>query len=219
MPNTTGRLILLGAGGHAMELAYAARAQGWPEIFHVVTHGHGDGAVRSMRPHATPLSDFVWEDGDVFTIAIGDGQVRRTLSEKIEHKARLAPPIVHPSAVIDGSPRVGLGSALLASSYVSESAVVGQHVHLNVGSSVSHESVLEDFVTIGPGSRICGNVHVLHGATIGAGATIINWSVDAPLVIGAEAVVAAGACVIRDVPPRTLVAGVPASVKREALST
>jgi acetyltransferase-like isoleucine patch superfamily enzyme len=45
---------------------------------------------------------------------------------------------------------------------------------------------------------------------LGAGATVLQG-----VTIGADAVVAAGAVITRDVPPRTLVAGVPGRVLRE----
>ena len=45
---------------------------------------------------------------------------------------------------------------------------------------------------------------------LGAGATVLQG-----VTIGSDAVVAAGAIVTRDVPPRTLVAGVPAQVLRQ----
>ena len=45
---------------------------------------------------------------------------------------------------------------------------------------------------------------------LGAGATVLQG-----VTVGADAVVAAGAVVTRDVPPRTLAAGVPARVLRE----
>jgi acetyltransferase-like isoleucine patch superfamily enzyme len=51
-------------------------------------------------------------------------------------------------------------------------------------------------VTIGPGAGIKAHALILHGVTIGA-----------------EAVVAGGAIVVKDVPPRTWVTGSPAVVK------
>ena len=45
---------------------------------------------------------------------------------------------------------------------------------------------------------------------LGAGATVLQG-----VTVGSDAVVAAGAIVTRDVPPRTLVAGVPGRVLRE----
>jgi hypothetical protein len=53
------------------------------------------------------------------------------------------------------------------------------------------------------------DVIVEEGAWIGSGAIVLG-----PCTIGAHAVVAAGAVVVSDVPPGTLVAGVPARVVR-----
>ncbi|THG31752.1 gamma carbonic anhydrase family protein [Naasia lichenicola] len=70
--------------------------------------------------------------------------------------------------------------------------------------------------TIGTGVSV-GHGAVLHGCTIedgcliGMSATVLNRA-----VIGAQSLVAAGAVVLEDtvVPPRSLVAGVPAKVRR-----
>ena len=59
------------------------------------------------------------------------------------------------------------------------------------------------------GDWTCTPTRVRRRATIGTGATIL-----AGVTIGEEALVAAGAVVTRDVPPRTLVAGTPARVIR-----
>ena len=70
-------------------------------------------------------------------------------------------------------------------------------------------------VTIGRHVTI-GHRAVVHGATlkegclIGIGAIVLNG-----VTVGEGALVAAGAVVTRDVPPCTLVAGIPAQVKRE----
>jgi acetyltransferase-like isoleucine patch superfamily enzyme len=53
-------------------------------------------------------------------------------------------------------------------------------------------------------------IRIEQGAWIAAGATIIGG-----VTVGRDAVVAAGAVVTKDVPPRTMVAGVPAVVIRE----
>ena len=66
-----------------------------------------------------------------------------------------------------------------------------------------------DYVTVSPGSGIMGRVTVGDGVFIGAHATITDR-----IRIGNGAIVAAGAVVVQDVPEMSLVAGVPARVKK-----
>jgi len=65
-----------------------------------------------------------------------------------------------------------------------------------------------------PGRRrrqiVAAPIAIERNVWLGAGATVLQG-----VTVGTDAVVAAGAIVTRDVPPRTLVAGVPARVLRE----
>ncbi len=65
-----------------------------------------------------------------------------------------------------------------------------------------------------PGRRrrqiVAAPIAIERNVWLGAGATVLQG-----VSVGSDAVVAAGAVVTRDVPPRTLVAGVPARVVRE----
>lgn len=144
----------------------------------------------------------------------------------------------HASAVVDRGARVGAGTKIWHFSHVMSGArigkdcVLGQNVFVGgtatIGDgcriqnnvSVYDGVVLESDVFVGP-SAVFTNVrtprafvnrreemqitHVGRGATIGANATIVGGS-----QIGEFAFVAAGAVVTRDVPTRTVVAGVPA---------
>ncbi|AYF98581.1 gamma carbonic anhydrase family protein [Protaetiibacter intestinalis] len=126
--------------------------------------------------------------------------------------------------------------------WVAPNATVIGDVVLQPGSSVFYGAVLRadsDTITLGAGSNLQDNVvvhvdagvpttigagvsvghgAVVHGCTveddclIGMNATILNHA-----VIGRESLVAAGALVLEGtvVPPRSLVAGVPAKVRRE----
>ncbi len=83
----------------------------------------------------------------------------------------------------------------------------GATVHADPGYPVT----IGDSVTIGHNAVIHGCI-VEDGCLIGAGAIILNGA-----VIGAQSLVAAGALVAQGVviPPRSLVYGVPAKVRRQ----
>jgi carbonic anhydrase/acetyltransferase-like protein (isoleucine patch superfamily) len=130
---------------------------------------------------------------------------------------------------------------IAGSAWVAPNATLIGRVTLAEGSSVFYGAVLRgdsDAISIGVGSNIQDNVSVhcdsglpttvgarvsvghsavLHGCTveddclIGMSATVLNGA-----VIGAGSLVAAGAVVLEGtiIPPRSLVAGVPAKVRR-----
>lgn len=80
-------------------------------------------------------------------------------------------------------------------------------VHADPGSP----AVIGTGVSVGHGAVVHG-CRIGDGCLIGMNATVLNRA-----VIGAQSLVAAGAVVLEDtvIPPRSLVAGVPAKVRRE----
>ena len=152
-----------------------------------------------------------------------------------------APPFVHATAVVDAGAIIEPGAKVWHFAHVSEGArigagtVLGQNVFVARGVTVGrgckiqnnvslYEGVtLEDDVFVGP-SAVFTNVRnprayvsrrhafeatlVRRHATIGANATIVCG-----VTLGEGAFVGAGAVVTGDVPPHTLVLGVPARAK------
>jgi len=133
-------------------------------------------------------------------------------------------PAVHQSAFVAPTASV-IGNATLAEN---ASAFYGVSVRADTSTiTVGAGSNLQDNVvlhadpgfpcSIGAGVSV-GHAAVVHGCTveddclIGMGATVLNGA-----VIGTGSLVAAGAVVLEGtvVPPRSLVAGVPAKVRRE----
>jgi acetyltransferase-like isoleucine patch superfamily enzyme len=71
-------------------------------------------------------------------------------------------------------------------------------------------SLLSEAHPVSPESRqalVPGHIHIKKNAWIGAGATILPG-----VTVGENAVVAAGAVVSKDVPPNTVVGGIPAKI-------
>jgi carbonic anhydrase/acetyltransferase-like protein (isoleucine patch superfamily) len=131
-------------------------------------------------------------------------------------------PTVHPdawvaeSAVLIGDVRLAAGASLWPTA-VARGDVCA--ITIGEGSNVQDGAVLHGDpgqpVTIGANVTI-GHRAVVHGATlhdgclIGIGAIVLNG-----VTVGAGALVAAGSVVTKNVPPRALVMGAPAQLKRE----
>jgi gamma-carbonic anhydrase len=139
------------------------------------------------------------------------------------HRGRL--PVVHRTAYVDASAQVigdvdiGADSSIWMNAVVRgdvNSIRIGQRSNVQDGTVVhvmheTHPTRIGDDVTV-------GHAAVVHGCTIGnrvligMGATILNGA-----VIGEDTIVAAGSLVTEGavIPPRSLVMGSPAKVRRE----
>ena len=113
---------------------------------------------------------------------------------------------------------------------VGTSSVVEHHVRIADGARIHTQafvpeySVLEAGAWIGPNVALTNALHPLcpkakeclkgptikRGAKIGANSTILPY-----VVVGEDALVGAGSVVVKDVPPRTVVAGNPARVVKD----
>ncbi len=110
---------------------------------------------------------------------------------------------------------IGEGSVIGTATIIDGRARIGRNVRIETGVYIPPETIIGDNVFLGPyvvitndrypvSKRLKGPV-IEEGAVIGANAVLI-----AGVRIGRGAVVAAGAVVTRDVPPETIVVGVPA---------
>ncbi len=113
---------------------------------------------------------------------------------------------------------IGRGSA------VDNDVLVGARVRVQTDVYLTAYSVVEDDVFVGPGTTTTNDSTMarhgadfsLEGALLRRACRIGGAAVLTPgIEVGEEAFVAAGAVVVRDVPPRAVVMGVPARVVRE----
>jgi acetyltransferase-like isoleucine patch superfamily enzyme len=119
---------------------------------------------------------------------------------------------------------IGKGSVVGRASCVDFEATVGDRVLIQTGVYVTGGSVVEDDVFLGPGVQTTNDNTMgrhapgesLRGPVLRRACRVGGGAVLVPGVeIGEEAYVAAGAVVSRDVPPRSVVMGVPARVVQE----
>ncbi len=209
------QLLIIGAGGHARELLWlVSRIQGHLDHVRVAVEA-GWAAPREIDGIAVePLDAYGSRLAGVdYVVAIGDSRARERVAGRLDAAGATAAILIDPSVQRSDRVEFGPGSVVCAASVLTCDIAIGRHVHINAGCLIHHDARIGDFATLSPGVRIAGHVEIGEHAFIGIGATIINGRPGSPLRIGPGAVVAAGACVCRDVRSGVMVAGVPATPK------
>ncbi len=114
---------------------------------------------------------------------------------------------IHPSATLMADVILHENVVIHARAVVGYRAELYPGVSLNTGSQIDHHSVLYHCVHVDPGVTTAGNVVIERFAQVHTRATIINR-----IRIGEGAIIGAGAVIIRDVPPRVTVVGIPGRI-------
>lgn len=209
--------VLWGSAGHAKVLASMISLSGGRVV---AIFDNNPQAVSSLPgiPLFIGLDGFVqWvrdknDHGNLHGLAaIGGfrGDDRMKVQQIFRDHSLLVEPIVHPSASVCATSKMGSGTQILAQSIVAADAQIGEACIINHKASVDHECVLADGVHLAPGSTLCGCVTLDKNVMIGAGAVVLPR-----ISVGANAIVGGGAVVTKNVPPNAIVYGNPAQIHR-----
>ncbi|MEO0350598.1 MAG: gamma carbonic anhydrase family protein [Cyanobacteria bacterium P01_A01_bin.15] len=122
---------------------------------------------------------------------------------------------IAPNATVIGNVEVYEGASIWYSAVVRgdvDTIHIGAHSNVQDGAILHGDphlpTTLENYVTIGH-RAVVHSAHIEHGCLIGIGAIILNG-----VRVGAGSMVGAGAVVNKDVPPGSLVVGVPSKIFR-----
>ena len=117
--------------------------------------------------------------------------------------------IIHSSAYIDKSVKVGKGTFILPGCTLDSGVKIGDNVVLNTGVTIAHDSKIKSHVFIGPAVQIAGKVVIKERCFIGIGSTIIdNITINKYIQLGG------GAVVIDNLTEKGLYVGLPAKLKK-----
>ena len=202
-----GRLIVVGAGGHAGVVVEVARSAGWDP----------QAAFDPDRQGALSGVPIVGDDGDIAdylkmtsissaVVAIGDNRSRVRLANKIRSLGCATPAITHPSAHVSSSAKIAQGVVVMPGAVINANADIADYCIVNSGAIIEHDCVLEPGVHAAPGSVLGGTCRVGKSVLIGLGAVVRPG-----IAIGDGTIIGAGAVVVSDMPGGVTAVGVPAS--------
>ncbi len=113
--------------------------------------------------------------------------------------------VVHPRAEVSPSSEIAAGVVIGPLAVIGAHTRVGEHALIGRGALVGHHVTIAPGAVLNPGANVAGAAHIGRSAQIGMSGAIAPGQ-----RVGARAIVAAGAVVVRDVPDGARVQGVPA---------
>ena len=123
---------------------------------------------------------------------------------------------IAPNAVVMGSLSIGAGASIWYQAVVRgdvERIEIGEYTNIQDGAIIHGDpgepTILEDHVTIGH-RAVVHSAYIERGSLIGIGAVILDG-----VRVGSGSIIGAGAVVTKNIPPLSLVVGVPGKVIRQ----
>ncbi|NJD02000.1 MAG: hypothetical protein FIA99_05255 [Ruminiclostridium sp.] len=127
-------------------------------------------------------------------LAISNPEVKERIYNNIKGYPLRFPVLVHPSARVARSARIGEGSIIGIDCIVSVNVDIGRHVFLNMRTVVGHDAVIRDYCSCLVNCIIAGDVTMDERTLLGSGCIIME-----KIHIGKKARVGMGSIVSCDV--------------------
>jgi len=206
------KIIIMGGRGNGMVVASTIErmeSNQW-EILGFLNDEKEIGSLISKYPILGKIDDAKKFDADdvyfyfgVFSLARKWNNVERI--KKIGLPTEKYAIIIDPTAVISPFTEIGHGCYIGPYAIIGPDTKIGNFVQIFGHGFLGHNSTLGDYAFVSNNAAIGGAVTVETGAYIG-----INSCIREFITIGEWSVVGMGSVIIRDVPPKTTVAGNPA---------
>lgn len=141
---------------------------------------------------------------------IGNNKVRVKILSEARGLGYAIPNYIHPSVIISSNVTIGEGCYILLGTTIMPYTTIKDFVMISMSANVGHHIVLEEGVFLSTGCNFGASIVAHKYAYCGLGSTLMTGIHE----IGEDCLIGAGAVVIKDVPPKAIMAGVPAKIIR-----
>ena len=141
-----------------------------------------------------------------FILGLGQPHLRKQLNQKFEDLGgQLTSTISKEAYASKEDVSLREGANLMAGVKISNGVKIGKALLAYYDVIITHDVKIGDFVELSPGCKLLGRVTIEDNVHVGTAAIILP-----NIILGARAVIGAGAVVTKDVKPDTVVIGNPA---------
>lgn len=205
------RCILVGAGAFGRELinwARDAESKGvFPQLAGFIDDTHNglknpDYNLQSLGS----IQDYQPQPNDIFLMGVADPKGKESVVNLLKSKGAEFITLIHPTAIVARTARLGTGSILCPFSMVSADAIVGDFVTINSYSGVGHDAHVGEYTTMSGHVDLTGRVKCGRSVFFGTGAKVIP-----DVSIGDSAIIGAGTLIVRSVKAGVTMYAMPSS--------
>ncbi len=207
------QLAIIGGGRHALETCYFLEDLGLKHRLAAFIQDEAEEGKQMMGVPVLSAADVInryRHSGELLLLGcIGSINDNKRLAERFKAEGFGFFNAINNSVCLNRQKFIGTGVTVAPGSILTANVSLGDHCIINIGCTISHDVQIGNYVNISPGVHLAGNVRIEDEVFVGVGANFLP-----KVVVGKGAIVAAGACVTRDVLPYSMVAGVPAVTKK-----
>ena len=203
-------IIIVGASGFGRELLMAIKEinridEEWNVLGFIDDNINALTGIDCSHKILGTIDDCDPKDGVFYAMGIADPSTKKAIALKLKNRGAKFATIIHPTARIGESTKMGEGLVLFTYADLSVNCVIGDFVFMNSFSQVGHDAVIGNYCTLFPNSSIAG------GGILGECVLVGTAASTYPNVkIGSYATIGMNSAVIRNVKEHTTVMGVPA---------
>ncbi len=201
-------IIIVGAGGCAREIYYWANDTFSKENYKIkgfLSYNQKDLEGYNVKVDIIGNDDnYKIEKNDRFIIAIGDIDIKKRAVNRLKKRGAKFISLIHPTALIIPTAKIGEGVVICPHCLISDNAQLGDFVFVNTYSSCGHDVQVGKYCILSPYVALNGFVKLENEVFVGTHATVIPYK-----KVGFQAKISANSVVMRNVPSKCIVFGVP----------
>ena len=199
------KLVLIGAGGHAKSVVDSIN------VFDYKLCGFIDenkkGTHIGLPIFGVKIEDIPNYKEYSYFISIGDVGYRKLWFDKIMKQGLNIVNIIDSSAIISSSVKMGVGNFVGKMAVINADAEIGNNNVINTKALIEHECKIGNHNHLSTNSVINGNVIIEDNVFMGS-SSVCNGQ----LKIKHDAIIGSGSVIIKDVPSKVTMVGIPARV-------
>ena len=203
-------IYILGAGTYGEAMFELATIDGYNVKAFYEKDGISIGTT-VMGVEVLLETEDIFVEGRKYIVAIGNNKLRNKIMTKINDLGGITPTIVHPSAIISPSAKIGKGVYIQANAYIWTKVIISDFCIISPGVVIAHHSNIGKACLISTLTGIGASINIEDNVFIGMGATIVTGM----SLIGENSIIGEGAVVLKDIEKNSVYAGVPAKKIRD----